>query len=183
MRTPFSRRLVRPCASTGHLDEWRRQSYTSYSKVKEFHVTLDEDSTSQTARISNPSDKGADLELFIFKGAALIGYAADGDSEEAVTVNSPTGTYTIVVDGYAVPAGTTEYDYLDIFQNAKFGAVSVTDADVTRASGSAWEAPGVVTANAAPAAGRILLGNVSVKTDSNITIGTSEVRVMKVTAE
>ncbi len=180
MRTPFSRRLVRPCASTGHLDEWRRQGYTSYSKVKEFHVTLDEDSTSRTARISNPSDKGADLDLFVFKGAALIGYAADGGSEEAVTVNNPTGTYTIVVNGYAVPAGTTKYDYLDILANKKFGTIAVTDADATHVPGATWEAPGVVTAKAAPAAGRILLGNVSVKTDSNITIGTGEVRVRNV---
>ena len=42
--------------------------------------------------------------------------AADGDSEESVSIaNPPAGTYTVEVDGYAVPAGTTAYDYRDVF--------------------------------------------------------------------
>ena len=42
----------------------------------------------------------------------------------------------MLVDGYAVPAGTTAYDYVDVFTNAAFGSV----------------------------AGRVLLGNVQVRT-------------------
>jgi len=148
---------------------------------KPYEVVVDAGSTSLTARIGKPSDLAADLDLFIFKDGVLKGQSADGDSEEAVTIANPAaGTYTIRIDGYAVPAGTTTYDYLDVFANAKFGEVAVTDADALRPAGSTWTAPGVVTAKIAPATGRILLGNVFVRTDGNVTIGTGEVRVNEV---
>ena len=38
-----------------------------------------------------------------------------------------------------------------------------------------------VTANAAPAAGRVLLGNVQVRTDTNVLIGSGDVIVQSVT--
>jgi hypothetical protein len=41
--------------------------------------------------------------------------------------------------------------------------------------------PGSVTANAAPAAGRVLLGAVQVRTDTNILIGQGTVVVQSVT--
>jgi hypothetical protein len=41
--------------------------------------------------------------------------------------------------------------------------------------------PGSVTANAAPASGRVLLGNVQVRTDTNVLIGSGEVIVESVT--
>ena len=77
----------------------------------------------------------------------------------------------VVVDGFAVPAGTTTYNYVDVFINAGFGSVSVTDANALRPAGSSWIVPGSVIANAAPAAGRVLLGNVQVRTDTNDLIG------------
>jgi hypothetical protein len=68
----------------------------------------------------------------------------------------------VLVDGFAVPAGTTTFNYIDVFTNAAFGAVSVTDANALRPAGASWTVPGSVTANAAPAAGRVLYGNVRV---------------------
>jgi len=143
-----------------------------------YTVQVDAGSTSLTARIGNPSDANADLDLFVLNSAGVVlGQAADGDSEEAVTINNPAaGTYTILIDGYAVPSGTTEYDYLDVFANTKFGAIAVTDASAPRAAGATWNAPATVTAKAAPAAGRILLGNVLVRS-GGITVGSNEVRV------
>jgi hypothetical protein len=86
-----------------------------------------------------------------------------------------------LIDGYAVPAGTTTYNYIDVFTNAAFGSVNVTDADALRAAGSSWTVPGSVTATAAPMAGRVLLGTVQVRTDSNILIGSGDVVVQSVT--
>jgi imidazolonepropionase-like amidohydrolase len=40
--------------------------------------------------------------------------------------------------------------------------------------------PGSVTANAAPAAGRVLLGNVEVRTDANLLVGSGDVIVQNV---
>ena len=42
------------------------------------------------------------------RGRCRVGQSADGDSEESVSIANPAaGTYTVVVDGYAVPSGTT----------------------------------------------------------------------------
>ncbi len=66
--------------------------------------------------------------------------------------------------------------------NAAFGSVSVTDANALRPADSSWTVPGTVTANAAPDAGRVLLGSVQVRTDTNILIGSGDVIVESVIA-
>jgi hypothetical protein len=135
--------------------------------------------------INNPSDPAADLDLFVYNcttgTCVLAGQSADGDSDEAVTIANPAaGLWTVVVDGYAVPAGSTSYSYLDVFANAAFGSVSITDANVLRPSGASWSVPGAVTALAAPATGRVLLGNVQVRTDTNVLVGSGDVIVQAV---
>ena len=149
-------------------------------------VNVTAGSTSLRATIGSPSDPAADLDLFVFNCTTgpcnLAGQSADGDSEESVTINNPAaGTWAVLVDGFAVPAGTTTYNYVDVFTNAAFGSVSVTDANALRAAGSSWTVPGSVLANAAPDAGRVLLGNVQVRTDTNILIGSGDVIVQSVT--
>jgi hypothetical protein len=99
-----------------------------------------------------------------------------------VTIGNPAaGNWTVLVDGYAVPAGTTTYSYVDVFTNSAFGSVAVTDANALRPAGSGWTVPGSVTANLAPAAGRVLLGAVQVRTDTDVLVGTGEVVVQAVT--
>lgn len=149
-------------------------------------VNVSAGSTSLRATIGSTSDPAADLDLYVYNctsgSCVLAGQSADGDSEESVTIANPAaGTWAILVDGFAVPSGSTTYNYVDVFTNAAFGSVSVTDANTLRASGSSWSVPGTVTANAAPAAGRVLLGNVQVRTDSNILVGSGNVIVQSVT--
>ena len=99
-----------------------------------------------------------------------------------MTINNPAaGLWRVDVDGFSVPAGTTTFNYVDVFANPAFGSVSVTDANALRAAGSSWTVPGTVTANAAPEAGRVLLGNVQVRTDANVLIGSGDVIVESVT--
>ena len=67
-------------------------------------------------------DPAADLDLFVFNCTSgtcvLAGQSADGDSEESVTIPNPAaGTWVVLVDGFAVPAGTTTYNYIDVFAN------------------------------------------------------------------
>jgi hypothetical protein len=81
---------------------------------------------------------------------------------------------------FAVPNGTTTFNYIDVFVNAALGAVQVTDANALRAAGASWNVPGSVTANVAPAAGRVLYGNVRVLTDTNIQVGSGDVIVESV---
>ena len=142
--------------------------------------------TSLRATIGNPSDPAADLDLFVFNcttgTCVLTGQSADGDSEESVTIANPAaGRWVVLVDGFAVPSGSTDYDYLDVFTNPAFGSVSVTDANALRPAGASWTVPASVTANSVPAAGRVLLGNVQVRTDANVLIGQGDVVVQSVT--
>jgi subtilisin family serine protease len=151
-----------------------------------FDVTVTAGSTSLRATIGSPSDPAADLDLFVFNCTSgtcvAAGQNADGDSEESVTIANPAaGLWRVLVDGFNVPAGTTTYNYVDVFTNAAFGSVSVTDANALRPSGTSWTVPGSVVANAAPAAGRVLLGNVQVRTDANVLVGSGDVIVESVT--
>jgi subtilisin family serine protease len=153
---------------------------------KQYAIAVTAGSSSLRVTIGGTSDLAADLDLFVYNctsgSCVLAGQSADGDSEESVTIANPSaGTWVALVDGFAVPAGTTTFNYVDVFANSAFGSVSVTDANALRPAGTTWTAPGSVTANAAPAAGRVLLGGVRVLTDANVLVGSSDVVVESVT--
>jgi len=153
---------------------------------QQYAVSVTAGSTSLRATIGNTADPAADLDLFLYNcttgTCVLAGQSADGDSEESVTIANPAaGNWVALVDGYAVPSGSTAFDYLDVFVNPAFGSVSVTDANALRPAGASWTVPGAVTANAAPATGRVLLGNVQVRTDGNVLVGSGDVVVNQVT--
>jgi hypothetical protein len=153
---------------------------------QQYDVTVTAGTTSLRATINNTSDPAADLDLFVYNctsgSCVLAGQSADGDSDESVTIANPaTGLWRVLVDGYSVPAGSTTYDYVDVFMNTAFGNVAVTDANALRPAGASWTVPGTVTANAVPATGRVLLGTVQVRTDVNALIGSGDVIVRGVT--
>lgn len=152
---------------------------------QQYPTTIPAGTTSFRATIGSPSDPAADLDLFVFRcnpGCVLVGQSADGDSEESVTLANPiAANYIVLVDGFDVPAGTTSYNYIDVFTKApSFGSIAVTDADALRPAGSSWTVPATVTANEAPAAGRVLAGNVEVRTDTNLLVGSGQVIVQNV---
>jgi hypothetical protein len=178
---PFTGRAV----GTGLGSAFRATPTIANLAQQTFDVTVTAGSTSLRATIGGPSDPAADLDLFVYNcttgTCVLAGQNADGDSEESVTINNPAaGLWRVLVDGFAVPAGTTTYNYIDVFANPAFGSISVTDVDALRSAGSSWTVPATVTANTAPAAGRVLLGNVQVRTDANVLIGSGDVIVESV---
>jgi hypothetical protein len=140
-------------------------------------------STNLRVAIGSTSDPAADLDLYVFycnPSCNQVGQAADGDSEEAVSFNSPAaGNWAALVDGYSVPAGTTSYTYVDVFVNSAFGSVAVTDASALRPAGSSWNVPAAVTVNAAPAPGRVLQGTVNVVAGA-VLVGSGEVVVTSI---
>jgi Subtilase family len=153
-------------------------------EMQVFEVPVRAGSTSLNARIGNPSDVHADLDLFVFRpNGTEAGRSADGDSEEEVTVNFAASatdeTWFVLVDGFHVPSGSTSYDYLDSFANPAFGSITVADSDAPRASGASWTAMATGTATAAPAAGRFLRGFVQVQSGSTV-LGRAEVRFRNV---
>jgi len=148
-----------------------------------YTVVVPAGATKLDVSIGHPSDTAADLDLFV-TGPGGAKQSADGDSEEAVSYANPAaGTYTVTVDGYSVPAGSTTYDYLDVFYGGSLGSISI-DAPSTfpLAAGVTHTVHGSVTALSAPAAGRSLFGTMTVQDPSGIVLGSGAVTVSAVTA-
>lgn len=139
--------------------------------------------TSLKVAIGNVSDPSADLDLTVKNAAGtVVGQSADGDSEEAVSVASPAaGTYTVEVAGYAVPAGTTAYDYRDVFFSSALGTVTVSDAPVKLGTGASATVSGSVTALAPAPEGREFFGQVSLVNTRGTVAGIGSVKIEKVT--
>ncbi|RST18103.1 serine protease [Streptomyces sp. WAC05374] len=133
--------------------------------------------------IGNTSDKGADLDLSVLKDGKVVGQSADGDSEESVSVAKPEpGTYTIVVDGYAVPAGTTTFSYKDVYFSSALGTLKVDESKpVTLASGASAQVSAEVLVNGAAPEGRQFFGEVALLTKRGTAAGTGSVVIEKVT--
>ncbi|MCX2950094.1 S8 family serine peptidase [Lentzea sp. NEAU-D7] len=152
---------------------------------QQYPIVVSAGASKLTVTIGNPADQGADLDLSVYNctsgSCVLAGQAADADSEESVTVTNPAaGNWVAVVDGYAVPAGTTAFDYFDVFTSAGLGTLSVTDSNADRAAGASWNATGVITPLGQPAAGRVLRGELEVRTAENTVVGGGAVIIQSV---
>lgn len=179
--SPFTGRAVGSTLGSAVVAE--RTIANGQSQVYDVQVTPG--STSMRATIGNTSDAAADLDLTVYRcsggSCTAVGQSADGDSEESVTIANPAaGLYRVVVDGYAVPAGTTTYDYVDVFVNPAFGSVEVTDTDAERASGATWTVTGTVTPQEVAGSGRELLGQLLVRTTDGVVVGQGDVEVRQV---
>ncbi|MCZ9340555.1 PPC domain-containing protein, partial [Streptomyces sp. TRM76130] len=145
-------------------------------------VEVPEGATSLDVAIGGVSDAAADLDLAVYDADGdLLAQSADGDSEESVSVPDPAaGTYTVEVYGYAVPAGSTEYDYRDVYFAATLGAVEVDGAPVSLGAGASATVSGRVTALAAAPEGREFFGRVQLVDARGTVAGTGSVAIVKV---
>ncbi|MFC9682049.1 S8 family serine peptidase [Streptomyces sp. NPDC056948] len=133
--------------------------------------------------IGSVSDTAADLDLAVYDAAGTqVGSSADGDSEESVSVPSPAaGKYTVEVVGYSVPAGTTAYDYQDVFFSPSLGSVGVDgSAPVKLGTGASATVSGSVTAAAAAPEGREFFGQVQLVNARGTVAGLGSVKIEKV---
>ena len=127
--------------------------------------------------IGSPSDTGADLDLFV-TGPSGARQSADGDSEEAVSYTSPqAGTYTVTIDGYEVPKGTTTFTYRDVFTAPRLGTLDVPNAPLTLKNGESGTVTGKLVAKEGVAPGRTLLGTMRFVSDGGALLGTGTVTV------
>ncbi|KUN83460.1 serine protease [Streptomyces bungoensis] len=134
--------------------------------------------------IGGVSDAAADLDLTVYDAAGKqVAQSADGDSEEAVSIPSPAaGTYTVKVVGYSVPAGSTDYDYRDVFFSSTLGTVTVDGSTpVKLGTGDSATVTAQVTAAAEAPAGREFFGRVQLVNARGTAAGSGSVRIEKVT--
>ena len=151
--------------------------------VQTYEVEVPAGASRLDVAIGNPSDLSADLDLTVRRDGAVVGQSADGDSEEAVSIANPApGVYEVEVVGYSVPAGTTQYDYRDVFYSASLGAVSAPATQATLAYGGSTSFTGAVTAQSAAAPGRELFGELRVVTDEGAVVGRGNVVIGAVTS-
>lgn len=146
-------------------------------------VTIGEGVEKLDFAIGGTSDANADIDLYVYNGDTEVGASTSAGSEESVSLVKPAaGTYTVVVDGYAVPAGTTEYDYRDVYYAPSLGAITVDESkSVTLANGaSAQLGAEVLVAGAAPE-GRQFFGEVQLVNARGTAAGTGSVVIEKVT--
>lgn len=133
--------------------------------------------------IGGVSDASADLDLTVYDAAGeQVAQQADGDSNEAVSIPSPAaGTYTIEVAGYSVPAGTTAYDYLDVFFSSSLGTVGVDESTpVKLATGASTAVSATVTAAAPAPESRSFFGQVQLVNARGTVAGLGSVSIEKV---
>ncbi|MEU8240592.1 S8 family serine peptidase [Actinoplanes missouriensis] len=148
-----------------------------------YEVVVPEGVQRLNVSIGNTSDAAADLDLVLYNEAGkVVAQQADGDSEEAVSVASPAaGTYTVAVAGYAVPSGTTAYDYLDVYYSPALGGVTTQATPFSLANGKSATVTGSVTAAAVPPAGRKMFGEMSIVTSEGAVVGRGAVAITAVT--
>ncbi|HEX6681231.1 MAG TPA: S8 family serine peptidase [Candidatus Limnocylindrales bacterium] len=135
------------------------------------------------ARIGNPSDSGADLDLIVAAGGIVLGISADADSDERVVIdNPPAGAYQIIIDGYAVPSTRTEFDYLDDVRTGTLGTVATAFAAPIRlATGGSATVDARVSAGGLVPAGRKLHGTLDLTNPAGSVVGQAEVTIAGVT--
>ncbi|WP_307624110.1 S8 family serine peptidase [Streptomyces sp. V3I7] len=147
-------------------------------------VAVPEGAASLDVVIGGVSDNAADLDLTVKNAAGtVVGQSADGDSEEAVHLDSPAaGTYTIAVVGYSVPSGSTAYDYQDVFFASTLGTVTVDDsAPVKLGTGDSATVTGSATAAAVAPEGREFFGQVQLVNARGTVAGAGSMKIEKVT--
>ncbi|MEV5212164.1 S8 family serine peptidase [Micromonospora sp. NPDC053740] len=157
-----------------------RPTITEGGPNQEWTVEIPAGTSTFTARIGNPASAGADLDLFVYRGTTEVGRAADGDSEETVTLTNPAaGTYRVVVEPYGVdgPGTSTAYDYYDAFASASLGTITASAVAVPLMHGESATITGTVTAVAVPADGRQLSGELAIVTSEGAIVGRGNVSI------
>ena len=150
---------------------------------QESTIVLGEGAERLDIAIGKVSDPKADLDLLVLKDGKEVGKSADGDSEEAVSLLKPAaGTYTVVVDGYSIPSGTTTYDYRDVFFAASLGTVTTDESKTVQlANGASAQVAASVNVAAAAPEGRQFFGQVQLLNARGTVAGLGSVQIEKVT--
>ncbi len=152
---------------------------------QEYAVTVPAGVSSFTVRTGAASDPQADIDIFVFlcnPNCVQKGSGTTATSVEQVTLANPeAGSYKILVDGFSVPAGSTDYDLVDSYTSASLGSLTSSDTNALRPTGSSYDASATLTVLGQPGAGRQLTGTLVVRTDTDAAVGSGSLVVQSVT--
>ncbi|MEV3973920.1 S8 family serine peptidase [Streptomyces sp. NPDC050698] len=153
----------------------------AHGESQESSLTVPEGAERLEVTIGGVSDAKADLDLSILKDGKVVGQSADGDSEESVSLTAPAaGTYTVVVDGYSVPSGSTAYSYKDVYFAPSLGAVNVDASQAVKlADGESAKVTAQVLVKSAAPEGRKFFAEVQLVNNRGTVAGTSTVTIEK----
>jgi hypothetical protein len=109
----------------------------------QYEIDVPEGSEMLLVRASDVADANADLDVYVFdcSGKECRNPQTDSDpvGDEVVRVDNPAaGKWKVLIDGAAVPSGSTTFAYLDVVFNQSFGAVTTTDLPAERKAGVEW---------------------------------------------
>ncbi len=168
----------------------RRHARIAQGEQQLYEVTVPKGTTSLFARVSNVSRPEADLDVYLLdctspeklpeapseqeKGnrspmrppplCTPVAKAADVGPGGQVEITDPKpGRWVVAVDAFSVPGGAVEYDYLDLYTNPRFGALSVAELEEERASSTRWTVAGSAWAASPPDSSRELAARVVAK--------------------
>jgi hypothetical protein len=121
------------------------------------------------------SPSGSDLDMLVYRGSTLVGASGGGTTQEEVNLTNPTaGTYTVVIDGYSTPGGSSQYKlFVWAIGGASAGNLTVTPNPAEAAIGATVN---LKAAWSGLAAGVRYLGIVDFK-DGATPIGQTVVRI------
>ncbi|MFF2960728.1 S8 family serine peptidase [Streptomyces sp. NPDC057963] len=150
---------------------------------QEYTVTIGEGVEKLDVAIGGTADANADLDLYVYRGDTEVGKSTTAGSEESVSLVKPAaGTYTVLVDGYDVPAGTTTYDYRDVYYAPSLGTIKVDESKaVNLANGASAQIGAEVSVAGAAPEGRQFFGEVHLVNGRGTAAGTGSVVIEKVT--
>lgn len=113
---PFSatpRGLVPAAVTAGVVDQDPDQAFDPNDSSGTVAVTVDIPAGTTYARFSLFDEDvvpGSDMDLFVYRGATLVGSSTSGTSAEVVNLSNPTATtYTVFVHGWGLPEGSSPF--------------------------------------------------------------------------
>lgn len=128
--------------------------------------------------IGNTNDPNADLDLYVFLDATMVGRSAGIDAAESVSIANPVaGTYRVMVVGYTIGTGTTTFDYRDGIYAPGYGAITVPATAMSLEPGTTTTLTGSVVATSAPETGRTLAGALDIITSAGTVLGRALVQI------
>ncbi|MDB1086730.1 S8 family serine peptidase [Streptomyces sp. ACA25] len=142
-------------------------------------VEIGEGVTLFEAVIGNPSDASADLDLYVYRDGVTVGSGTTGDSEELVRITDPQpGTYVVEVHAWSVPAGSTDYDYRDVYYSPGLGSVDVdSGTTISLGAGETVTVGAEVTVETAAPEGREFFGEVKLLNERGTATGSGHVQI------